>query len=74
MCLLEMKTLEKRNEVNNTSSSGSLGRTTAPTLTQHTSAPSGPQAAGEDSITRGWEPANGRLQPGGDRAQGNGNC
>lgn len=59
MCLLKIKTQEKRNEVNNASSSGSAGSAAVITAIKHASGARMPGAG--VSITRGSEQAR-RLQ------------
>lgn len=61
MCLLKIKTQEKRNEVNNTSSSGSAASATMMTAIKHASG-TGMPGAGVSSVTRDSEQAR-RLQP-----------
>lgn len=68
MCLLKIKTQEKRNEVNNTSSSGSAGSATMMTAIKHTSGARMP-GGGVSAVSLEAQGRRGGCRPKGDTYQ-----
>lgn len=68
MCLLKIKTQEKRNEVNNTSSSGSAASATMMTAIKHASG-TGMPGAGVSTVSLETQSRQGGYSPKGDTYQ-----